>query len=400
MAELGVVPRECADAVWEAKNTHFDADRLRELENETQHEFAAFLAYLAEIVGRENARFLHFGMTSNDVLDTCFNLQLTMATDLLLAGMGRLKNALKARALEHKYTVCIGRSHGMHAEPTTFGTKMAQAYAEASRNEVRLRTARDEISTGAISGAVGTFANVDPRVEEHVCRKLGLRPETISTQVIPRDRHAMYFSILAVVASSIERLAVEIRHLQRTEVGEVSEKFASRQIGSSAMPHKANPILSENLTGLSRIVRSCVAPALENVALWHERDMSHSSVERWTGPGATATLDFALRRLTKVVEELVVDSAAMGRNLRATGDAMQSQRVVLALVSKGLDRETAYRLAQKCASAAIAARGSFVEALKSESQVKSALSDQELEECLGDGYHLSRIDEIFSRVFE
>ena len=400
MADLGVVPRECANSVWEAKKTSFDADRLRELENETQHEFAAFLAYLAEIVGRENARFLHFGMTSNDVLDTCFNLQLTMATDLLLAGIDRLKNALKARALEHKYTACIGRSHGMHAEPTTFGTKMAQAYAEASRNEVRLRTARDEISTGAISGAVGTFANVDPRVEEHVCRKLGLRPEPISTQVIPRDRHAMYFSILAVVASSIERLAVEIRHLQRTEVGEVSEKFASRQIGSSAMPHKANPILSENLTGLSRIVRSCVAPSLENVALWHERDMSHSSVERWTGPGATATLDFALRRLTKIVEELVVDSAAMGCNLRATGDAMQSQRVVLALVSKGLDRETAYRLAQKCASAAVAAGGSFVEVLKSDSQVKSALSDQELEACLGDGYHFSRIDEIFSRVFE
>ena len=400
MADLGVVPRECADAVWEAKNIPFDADRLRELENETQHEFAAFLAHLAEIVGRENARFLHFGMTSNDVLDTCFNLQLTMATDFLLAGITRLKNALKARALEHKYTACIGRSHGMHAEPTTFGTKMAQAYAEACRNEVRLKAARDEISTGAISGAIGTFANVDPRVEDHVCRKLGLRPETISTQVIPRDRHAMYFSTLAVVASSIERLAVEIRHLQRTEVGEVSEKFASRQIGSSAMPHKANPILSENLTGLSRIARSCIVPALENVALLHERDMSHSSAERWIGPGATATLDFALQRLSRVVEELVVDSAAMGRNLRMTGNAMQSQRVVLALVSKGLDRETAYRLAQKCAFAAIAAGRSFVEELKSESQVKSALSDQELEACFGDDYYFSRIDEIFSRVFE
>lgn len=400
MADLGVVPRECADAVWEAKKIPFDADRLRELENETQHEFAAFLAHLAEIVGRENARFLHFGMTSNDVLDTCFNLQLTMATDFLLAGITRLKNALKARALEHKYTACIGRSHGMHAEPTTFGTKMAQAYAEACRNEVRLKAARDEISTGAISGAIGTFANVDPRVEDHVCRKLGLRPETISTQVIPRDRHAMYFSTLAVVASSIERLAVEIRHLQRTEVGEVSEKFASRQIGSSAMPHKANPILSENLTGLSRIARSCIVPALENVALLHERDMSHSSAERWIGPGATATLDFALQRLSRVVEELVVDSAAMGRNLRMTGNAMQSQRVVLALVSKGLDRETAYRLAQKCAFAAIAAGRSFVEELKSESQVKSALSDQELEACFGDDYYFSRIDEIFSRVFE
>lgn len=399
MADLGVVPRECADAVWEAKKTPFDANRLRELENETQHEFAAFLAHLTEIVGREKARFLHFGMTSNDVLDTCFNLQLTMATDSLLAGLEQLKKALKARALEHKYTVCIGRSHGMHAEPTTFGTKMAQAYAEARRNEARLKTARDEISTGAISGAVGTFANVDPRVEEHVCRKLGLRPEPISTQVIPRDRHAMYFSTLAVVASSIERLAVEIRHLQRTEVGEVSEKFASRQIGSSAMPHKTNPILSENLTGLSRVVRSCVAPALENVALWHERDMSHSSVERWIGPGATATLDFALRRLAKIIEELVMDSAAMGRNLRMTGDAIQSQKVVLALVGKGLDRETAYRLAQKCASAAIAAGGSFVEALKSESQVTSVLSDQEIKACVDDDYHLSRIDEIFSRVF-
>ena len=400
MADLGAVPRECANAVWEAKPTAFDAGRIRELENETQHEFAAFLAYVSEIVGPENARFLHFGMTSNDVLDTCFNLQLKMATDVLINGIERLKNALKAQALEHKHTVCIGRSHGMHAEPTTFGAKMAQAYAEACRNAARLRTARDEISIGAISGAVGTFANVEPGVEAHVCEKLGLQPEMISTQVVPRDRHAMYFSTLAVVASSIERLATEFRHLQRTEVGEVREKFASRQIGSSAMPHKANPILSENLTGLSRIVRSCAAPALENVALWHERDMSHSSVERWTGPCATATLDFALHRLANVVEGIVVDSAAMDRNLRMAGDAVQSQRVVLELVKKGLDRQTAYRIAQRCASKAIASGGSFVEALKSETQVRGVMSEQELEACLGYDYHLSRIDAIFSRVFE
>ena len=400
MAGLGVIPRKCANAVWKAKQTTFDADRIRELENETQHEFAAFLAHISEIVGQENARFLHFGMTSSDVLDTCFNLQLKMATDVLINGIDQLKSSLKSRALEHKYTACIGRSHGMHAEPTTFGAKMAQAYAEACRNAARLKTARDEISTGAISGAVGTFANVDPKVEAHVCGKLGLRPEVISTQVVPRDRHAMYFSTLAVVASSIERLATEFRHLQRTEVGEVGEKFSGRQIGSSAMPHKANPILSENLTGLSRIVRSCVPPALENVALWHERDMSHSSVERWIGPCATATLDFALHRLTKIVEGLVVDSAAMDRNLRKTGDAVQSQRVVLALVRKGLHRETAYRLVQKSASTATATGESFVEALKSESQFRAVMSDQELEACLGNDFHLSRIDEIFSRVFE
>ena len=399
MADLSAVPRECANAVWEAKPTAFDAGRIRELENETQHEFAAFLAYVSEIVGPENARFLHFGMTSSDVLDTCFNLQLKMATDVLINGIERLKNALKSQALEHKHTVCIGRSHGMHAEPTTFGAKMAQAYAEACRNAARLRTARDEISVGAISGAVGTFANVDPGVEAHVCGKLGLQPEMISTQIVPRDRHAMYFSTLAVVASSIERLATEFRHLQRTEVGEVSEKFASGQIGSSAMPHKANPILSENLTGLSRIVRSCVAPALENVALWHERDMSHSSVERWTGPCATATLDFALHRLASVVEGIVVDSAAMSLNLRMAGDAVHSQRVVLELVKKGLDRQTAYRIAQRCASEATAAGGSFFEALKSEPQVRQAMSDRELEACLGYDYHLGRIDAIFSRVF-
>ena len=338
-------------------------------------------------------------MTSNDVLDTCFNLQLKRATDVLIKGNEQLKNALKAQALKHKYTICIGRSHGMHAEPTTFGTKMAQAYAEASRNAARLKSARDEISVGAISGAVGTFANVDPRVEAHVCEKLGLRRETISTQVIPRDRHAMYFSTLAVIASSIERLATEFRHLQRTEVGEVSEKFSSGQIGSSAMPHKTNPILSENLTGLSRIVRSCVVPALENVALWHERDMSHSSVERWTGPGATATLDFALHRMAKVVEGIVVDGAAMGRNMEKTGNAAQSQRIVLALVKKGLARETAYRIVQKCAHSATASDESFVDALKSEPQVRQVMSEQELEACLGYGYHLSRIDAIFSRVF-
>ena len=399
MAASGTIPRECAKAVWQAKQIPFDAARIRELENETQHEFAAFIAYVSEIVGSENARFLHFGMTSSDVLDTCFNLQLKRATDVLIKDNEQLKDALKAQALEHKYTVCIGRSHGMHAEPTTFGTKMAQAYAEANRNAARLKSARDEISVGAISGAVGTFANVAPEVEAHVCKKLGLRSETISTQVIPRDRHAMYFSTLAVVASSIERLATEFRHLQRTEVGEVSEKFSSGQIGSSAMPHKANPILSENLTGLSRIVRSCVAPALENVALWHERDMSHSSVERWTGPGATAILDFALHRMAKIVEGIAVDGAAMDRNMGKTGDAIQSQRIVLALVEKGLARETAYRIVQKCAHSAIASGGSFFDALKSESQVQQVMSQQELEACLGYDYHLSGIDAIFSRVF-
>ena len=398
MADSGTIPRECAEAVWQAKQIPFDATRIRELENETQHEFAAFLAYVSEIVGAENARFLHFGMTSNDVLDTCFNLQLKRSTDILIKGNEQLKNALKAQALEHKYTVCIGRSHGMHAEPTTFGTKMAQAYAEASRNAARLKSARDEISVGAISGAVGTFANVDPKVEVHVCEKLGLRPETISTQVIPRDRHAMYFSTLAVVASSIERLATEFRHLQRTEVGEISEKFSSGQIGSSAMPHKTNPILSENLTGLSRIVRSCATPALENVALWHERDMSHSSVERWTGPSATATLDFALQRLAKVVEGIVVNSEAMDRNMGTTKGAFQSQRIVLALVKKGLARETAYNIARHCALSAITG-GSFVDTLKSDPQVQQLMSEQELEACLENGYHLSRIDTIFSRVF-
>ncbi len=342
-AALGVIPKANAEAVWRARNVEFDVARIDEIEAVTKHDVIAFLTHLAEIVGPE-ARFVHQGMTSSDVLDTCFNVQLVKASDLLLAQMDKLLEALKKRAMEHKDTVTIGRSHGIHAEPTTFGLKLAQAYAEFARNRERMVQAREEVATCAISGAVGTFAHVDPRVEGYVAKKLGLRPEPISTQVIPRDRHAAFFATLAVIASSVERVATEIRHLQRTEVLEAEEFFAEGQKGSSAMPHKRNPVLSENLTGLARLVRGYAIPAMENVALWHERDISHSSVERMIGPDATVTLDFALSRLTGVIAGLVVYPERMQANMDRLGGLIHSQRVLLALTNAGVSREDAYRL--------------------------------------------------------
>ncbi|MFT7522420.1 MAG: adenylosuccinate lyase, partial [Candidatus Paceibacteria bacterium] len=339
MADLGTIPRENADAVWKAKDVEFDVARIDEIEAVTKHDVIAFLTHLAEIIGHDEARFVHQGMTSSDVLDTTFNVQLVRAADLLLADMDGLLAALKRRAMEHKDTICIGRSHGIHAEPVTMGLKFARFYAEMDRNKRRLLVAREEIATGAISGAVGTFANIDPAVEEYVCAKLGLTPEPISTQVIPRDRHAAFFAALGVVASSVENVATEIRHLQRTEVLEAEEYFAPGQKGSSAMPHKRNPILTENLTGLARLVRMCVVPAMENVALWHERDISHSSVERNIGPDATITLDFALSRLTAVIDKLLVYPDNMMRNLNQFKGLVHSQRVLLALTQKGVSRE-------------------------------------------------------------
>ncbi len=347
MADLGTIPRENAAAVWRAKETEFDIARIDEIEAETRHDVIAFLTHLAEIVGADNARFVHQGMTSSDVLDTCFNVQLTRAADILIADMQALLAALKRRAYEHKDTVRIGRSHAIHAEPTTMGLTFARFYAEMDRNLSRLRDARAEVATGALSGAVGTFANIDPRVEEHVCAKMGLVPEPISTQVIPRDRHAAFFAALGVVASSIENIATEIRHGQRTEVLELEEFFSKGQKGSSAMPHKRNPVLSENLTGLARLVRMAVVPAMENVALWHERDISHSSVERNIGPDATVTLDFALARLTGLIEKLVVYPEAMLANLHRHKGLVMSQRVLLALTQAGVSREDAYTLVQR-----------------------------------------------------
>src|ERR1700712_4210852 len=343
-AELGVIPKEAAKTIWaKARNVTFDIARIDEIERETKHDVLAFTTHLAEIVGPE-ARFVHQGMTSSDVLDTCFNVQLTRAADLLLADIDKVLAALKKRAFEHKMTPAIGRSHGIHAEPVTFGLKLAYAYAEFSRARERLVTARKEVATCAISGAVGTFAQIDPRVEEHVAKAMGLEPEPISTQVIPRDRHAMYFATLGVIASSVERLATEIRHLQRTEVLEVEEFFSEGQKGSSAMPHKRNPVLTENMTGLARMVRAYALPAMENVALWHERDISHSSVERVIGPDATVTLDFALARLTGVVDKLLIYPANMQKNLDRLGGLVHSQRVLLALTQAGVSREDAYRL--------------------------------------------------------
>jgi len=395
-AELGVIPTEAAKAVWERGN--FEIDRIDEIERETKHDVIAFLTNLQEYVGDE-ARFVHQGMTSSDVLDTCLNVQLTKATDILLEDMDKLLAALKKKAKDHKDDVCVGRSHGIHAEPVTFGLKMAQAYAEFDRNRERLLHARKDIATCAISGAVGTFANIDPFVEEHVAKQLGLEPEPISTQVIPRDRHAMYFATLGVIASSIERLAVEIRHLQRTEVLEAEEYFAPGQKGSSAMPHKRNPVLTENLTGLARLVRMATIPAMENVALWHERDISHSSVERGIGPDATITLDFALARLTGVIEKLVVYPENMLGNMNKLGGLIHSQRVLLALTQAGVSREDAYRLVQRNAMVVWREGADFMDLLKKDEEVIAALSHEQIESVFDLEYHTKHVDTLFKRVF-
>jgi adenylosuccinate lyase len=399
LAELGVVPKAAAQAIWaKGKNATFDIARIDEIEREVKHDVIAFLTHLAEIVGPE-ARFIHQGMTSSDVLDTCLNVQLVRAADLLIADVERVKAALKRRAFEYKTTPIVGRSHGIHAEPTTFGLKLAYAYAEFSRAGERLAAARKEVSTCAISGAVGTFAQVDPRVEAHVAKAMGLTVEPVSTQVIPRDRHAMYFATLGVVASSIERLATEIRHLQRTEVLEAEEYFAPGQKGSSAMPHKRNPVLSENLTGLARMVRAYVTPALENVALWHERDISHSSVERMIGPDATVTLDFALARLAGLIERLVVYPENMQRNLDRLGGLVHSQRVLLALTQKGAPREEAYTLVQRNAMRVWQENGDFRTLLTQDPDVRKYLSEAEIGANFDLGYHLKEVDTIFARVF-
>jgi adenylosuccinate lyase len=396
MAELGVVPKEAAEAV--RARGGFNIERIDEVEREVKHDVIAFLTSLAEHVGPE-ARFVHQGMTSSDVLDTCFNVQLVRAADLLLADLDSLLAALKRRALEHKDTICIGRSHGIHAEPTTFGLKLAYAYAEFARCRERLVSARAEVATVKISGAVGTFANVDPRVEASVAAKLGLRPEPISTQIVPRDRHAMYFATLAVIASSVERLAVEIRHLQRTEVGEAEEYFSPGQKGSSAMPHKRNPVLTENLTGLARMVRAYALPAMENVALWHERDISHSSVERMIGPDATVTLDFALSRLAGVIDKLVVYPEKMRENLNKSGGIVHSQRVLLALTQAGVSREDAYRLVQRNAMTAWQGGGDFKALLLADEEVRKALTAEQIEALFDLGYHTKAAGTILSRVF-
>ncbi|WP_422344003.1 adenylosuccinate lyase [Parasphingorhabdus sp.] len=398
LAELGVVPKDAAKAIW-AKGK-FDVARIDEIEREVKHDVIAFLTNVAENVGEE-ARFMHQGMTSSDVLDTCVAVQLTRATDILLDDIDKLLAAIKTRAYEHKLTPTIGRSHGIHGEPVTFGMKLAQAYAEFERNRERLVLARKEIATCAISGAVGTFANIDPKVEAHVAEKMGLEIEPVSTQVIPRDRHAQYFATLAVIASSVERLAVEIRHLQRTEVLEAEEYFSPGQKGSSAMPHKRNPILTENLTGLARMVRSYALPAMENVALWHERDISHSSVERMIGPDATITLDFALARLTGVVEKLLIYPERMQKNLDRMGGLVHSQRVLLALTQAGISREDSYRIVQRNAMKVWESDGeiALLDLLKADSDVTAKLSHEELEESFNLDYHFKHIDTIFERVF-
>jgi len=399
MAELGVIPKLAARAIWDGgRDAVWDSDRIDEIERTTKHDVIAFLTHVAEVVGPE-ARFLHQGMTSSDVLDTCLSVQMARATDLLLEDVDLVLAALKRRAFEHKLTPCTGRSHGIHAEPTTFGLKLAGHYAEFQRAKERLAMARFEIATCAISGAVGTFANVDPRVEAHVAEKMGLAVEPVSTQVIPRDRHAAWFAALAVVASSIERLAVEIRHLQRTEVLEAEEPFDPGQKGSSAMPHKRNPILTENLTGLARLVRSAVVPALENVALWHERDISHSSVERGIAPDASIHLDFALRRLAGVIERLVIYPENMLRNLDRLGGLVHSQRVMLALTQKDSSREEAYAAVQSNAMKVWRGEGKFIDFLKADPFVSAQLTDAELDALFDNGYHFKHVDTIFARVF-
>ncbi len=399
LAKLGVIPESAAKTIWEkAGNVEFNVDRIDEIERETKHDVIAFLTHLAEIVGPD-ARFVHQGMTSSDVLDTTFNIQLVRAADILLADMDKVLAALKKRALEHKHTIRIGRSHGIHAEPTTMGLTFARFFAEMDRNKNRLQKARYEIATGAISGAVGTFANIDPTVEEHVCDKLGLRPEPVSTQIIPRDRHAMFFATLGVVASSIENIAVEIRHMQRTEVLEAEEFFSKGQKGSSAMPHKRNPVLTENLTGLARLVRMAVVPAMENVALWHERDISHSSVERGIGPDATVTLDFALNRLAGVIEKLVIYPDNMIANMNKFRGLVHSQRVLLALTQAGVSREDAYRLVQRNAMKVWEQGKDFLEELLSDAEVTAALPESEIREKFDLAYHTKHVDTIFNRVF-
>ena len=399
MAELGLIPESAAKAIWDkGSKAKFDTERIDAIEREVKHDVIAFLTHLAEHVGPD-ARFVHSGLTSSDILDTCFNVQLVRAADLLIADIDALLAALEKRAFEHKLTPTVGRSHGIHAEPTTFGLKLAQAYAEFARSRERLVRARAEVATCAISGAVGTFANVDPRVEAYVAEKMGLTPEPISTQVIPRDRHAMYFATLAVVASSLERLATEVRHLQRTEVLEAEEFFSAGQKGSSAMPHKRNPVLSENITGLARLVRGYCLPAMENVALWHERDISHSSVERMIGPDATVTLDFALARMTGLIDRLVVYPENMARNLDRLGGLIHSQRVLIALTQKGVAREDAYRLVQRNAMPVWEGKGEFLALLKADPDVAKALTPTELEALFDLDYHLAHVDTIFKRVF-
>jgi len=399
LAELGVVPVEAARKIWEKGGpATFDIARIDEIERETKHDVIAFLTHLSEIVGPE-ARFVHQGMTSSDVLDTTLAVQLARASDILLADIDALLAAIKRRAMEHKYTPTIGRSHGIHAEPVTFGLKLAQAYAEFERCRSRLLNARAEVATCAISGAVGTFANIDPRVEEHVAQQMGLAVEPVSTQVIPRDRHAMYFATLGVIASSIERLAIEIRHLQRTEVYEAEEYFSPGQKGSSAMPHKRNPVLTENLTGLARMVRAYSIPAMENVALWHERDISHSSVERYIGPDATITLDFALSRLTGVVDKLLIYPDNMKKNLDKLSGLHNSQRVLLALTQAGVSREDSYRLVQRNAMKTWLEGADFLASLKADTEVSSRIPATELEAMFDLGYHFKHVDTIFERVF-
>jgi len=398
-ADLGVIPRANADAVWKAKDVEFDVARIDEIEAETKHDVIAFLTHLAEIIGNDEARFVHQGMTSSDVLDTCFNVQLVRASDILIADVQKLLTALKRRAMEHKMTLRVGRSHGIHAEPTTMGLTFARFYAEMDRNLNRLKKAKMEISTGAVSGAVGTFANIDPAVEEHVCAKMGLEVEPISTQVIPRDRHAAFFAALGVVGSSLENIATEIRHMQRTEVLEAEEFFAKGQKGSSAMPHKRNPVLTENLTGLARLVRMAVVPALENVTLWHERDISHSSVERNIGPDTTITLDFALARMTMVIENLVIHPENMLRNMNQFSGLVMSQRVLLALTQAGLSREDSYKLVQRNAMRVWEKGADFKTELLADADVLAVLSAEEIEDKFDLSYHTKHVDTIFKRVF-
>ena len=400
MADLGVIPRENAEAVWKAKDVEFDVARIDEIEAVTKHDVIAFLTHLAEHVGSDEARFVHQGMTSSDVLDTCFNVQLTRAADILIEDMGLLLAALKRRAMEHKNTVRVGRSHGIHAEPTTMGLTFARFYAEMDRNLTRLKTARSEIATGAISGAVGTFANIDPRVEEHVCEKLGLSPEPVSTQIIPRDRHAAFFAALGVIASSIENVATEVRHMQRTEVLEGAEFFSAGQKGSSAMPHKKNPVLTENLTGLARTIRMAVIPAMENVTMWHERDISHSSVERAIGPDTTITLDFALHRLTGVIDNMLIYPDNMLANMNKFSGLVMSQRVLLALTQAGVSREDSYKLVQRNAMKVWEDGKDFKTELLADEEVLAALSAEEIEEKFDLGYHTKHVDTIFKRVFK
>lgn len=399
MANLGLIPRENATAVWKAKDADFDVDRINEIEATTKHDVIAFLTHLAEHIGSEEARFVHQGMTSSDVLDTCLNVQLVQASDLIINDINKLLAALKRRAFEHKMTIRIGRSHGIHAEPTTMGLTFARFYAEMDRNLKRMKAAKEEISTGALSGAVGTFANLDPAVEEYVCEKLNLIPETISTQIIPRDRHAAFFSTLGIIASSIENIATEIRHMQRTEVLEAEEFFSAGQKGSSAMPHKRNPVLTENLTGLARLIRMSVIPALENVTLWHERDISHSSVERNIAPDTTVNLDFALHRLTSVIDKLVIYPDNMLKNMNKFKGLVMSQRVLLALTQAGASREDAYRLVQHNAMKVWEQNKDFQAELLSDKEVRSFLTEEVIREKFDLGYHTKNVEKIFHRVF-